>query len=350
MVLGCGDVSDPTVDGDRLHPVCNDADGVGCEYPFEAYVAGHLDGESVTDVANGRTNPITIRYPIGATGPRPVILWSHGGGLGDGGDLLSREWGDGFAEAGWVVIHVAHTNVTGAQVRSMCRFAHVPDPECTAGALQAEVLARPRDLIAILDDLPRLATVVHDRTGVDLAPERVIVAGWSAGSQGPLVLAGAMRAITPTLTHFQMPDPRPMAVIAISPQGPGFSGFFENGADTSWSQITRPVLVMTGDNDIKEVNPDLLGTIRRRAWDNLPGGNGDQHLLYSHIPAGIGEHGTYNLGDQGSDDPALVRLSAALLSTARAFVDAVDGSTTAADYLGTQLPRRLAGDAEWSTK
>ena len=101
---------------------------------------------------------------------------------------------------------------------------------------------------------------------------------------------------------------------------------------------------MTGDNDWKSGNPDLLGAIRRQAYDELPGTNGDQRLLYSLLPIGVGSHGTYNLGDRDSSDPALVQLSLALQSAARAFADEVAlGSVEAKAYLDSDALSILAG-------
>ncbi|MEJ7596674.1 MAG: hypothetical protein WKG01_02090 [Kofleriaceae bacterium] len=354
LVAACGTVSEqpdaPVPDAAPVDP-CNDLDGAGCEYASPAHPVAMIEGYTVEDPILVRANPILLRYPTDATGPLPIVVWSHGGDFDNNGHHLNDAWGETIAAAGWAVIHVAHTVPDATQIRAMCIHAGVSMAECTASTFQPASVARPRDVIALLDDLPAITARLRDLTGIEIDATRVVVAGWSAGSQAPLVLAGAVRTITPSLTRFAFSDPRPLAAIALSPQGPEFSGFFETATDNSWSAIGKPVLVMTGDNDLNPSNPTLSGGIRRRAFDDLTGGRLDQHLLYSPLPDGVGGHNTYNLGDAASDDVQLVRLSSALSSTLRAFLDRSIGDPAGAAYLASDLPARLAGSAtEWSSK
>ena len=55
-----------------------------------------------------RTTPILARHPLGATGRRPLILWSHGGGMLKGGKYNNEEWGNLFVRAGYTVVHMSH--------------------------------------------------------------------------------------------------------------------------------------------------------------------------------------------------------------------------------------------------
>jgi hypothetical protein len=145
------------------------------------------------------------------------------------------------------------------------------------------------------------------------------------------------------LRRFTLPDDRPLAHIALSPQGPGSYGYFEENGESSTQSVTRAMLVMTGNNDRNSGN-DLLGVVRRETWENLPGGNSNQYLFHSNLPEGVGRHVTYNLHDYQSDDLRVRDLSRALASVARAFLDhIVLGDPMGAAYLASTSPLILAG-------
>lgn len=103
---------------------------------------------------------------------------------------------------------------------------------------------------------------------------------------------------------------------------------------------------MTGDNDVKPSKPDLTGADRRIAYERQPA-DGSRYLLYSKLPPGVGGHPTYDLEDLASADPRVVRLSRAIQSTARAFLDAtLNGDAAAKAWLESDHAAVLAGDAE----
>ena len=108
--------------------------------------------------------------------------------------------------------------------------------------------------------------------------------------------------------------------------------------------VVKPLLVATGDNDWKESNPDLYPEIRAQTYENLPDFDGQHRFLYSLLPIGTGGHGTYNLGDASSTDPQLLRLSLALSSSVRAFLDMhLLGSSDALEYINSENPLILSG-------
>jgi hypothetical protein len=351
--LDADDAGSPADAGAGAPNECSDTSFDACRYQGSVHTVRQLDAGTVHDPLLDRDNPIVVRAPGDAPGPFPVVVFSHGGELDDRGHLLSQVWGETIASFGYVVIHVGHTVPSRAETRRMCRLASVPIAECTNATFAVDAVARPRDVIAILDDLPRIASLLAADGGPAIDAERIAVAGWSAGSTTGLGLAGSVREISPTVTRFRIVDERPLAFIALSPQGPGFAAYFETETENSWQEIDRPVLVATGDNDINPSNDGLFGIIRREAYEDLPGGGLDQHLLYSHLAEGVGRHGTYNLGDLGSADPDLSRLSLALVSTAAAFLDAeLRDDADAIAYLASSQPAVLAGAAhtEWVVK
>lgn len=326
-----------------------------CRYQTNSYSVKVMDGVSVTSTVTGRQVPLLIRYPTDAPGKRGVVLVSHGGGYNESGHKTSAEWGNTLAAHGFVAIHMAHVDLKGGgEGKILCMLGSVPESECLPSDRDTEerpfldtAVARPYDAKAVLDDLPRLAARLEDE-GVQLDASRVAAAGWSAGSQIGLVLAGAARQLTPSVPDFTITDDRIKASIALSPQGPDHSGYTQ----TSFAAITGPVLVMTGTNDQKDGVPDLTGAVRRQAYDLLSGGTGAHYMLYSTLPVGTGAHGSYNLGDVSSSDPRLVQLSEALSMTALAFLDAylLDREEARA-WLRTDAPRQLTGDnSEWLQK
>ena len=67
------------------------------------------------DSVRNRDVPVRIRMP-GGTGKAPVILFSHGlGGTVQAGTV----WGEAWAEAGFVVIHLQHPGSDGPAVRAV---------------------------------------------------------------------------------------------------------------------------------------------------------------------------------------------------------------------------------------
>lgn len=224
----------------------------------------------------------------------------------------------------------------------------MPTAECVASADEEAngfvALVKSRDVIAVLDALPTL------QVGVPLDVSRVAVAGWSAGARAPQVMQGAKFLPSASAPIATAPHSRVKAAVALSPISPGYGGFFESATDNSWNQLRGPVLMATGNNDLKASKPDLTGAGRRIAWDRQQA-DGRRWLLYSNLPPGVGEHGTYNLGDLGSSDPRLSRLSRALRSVVLAFLDAeLSGNVAARAWLDSNDARTLAGDASWEHK
>src|SRR5678815_4470296 len=88
-------------------PGCDGSDPETCVYTSDLhYNVGIADGIVLVDPARGNYQiPLLVRYPIGASGPRPVIIWSHGGDPSPNGRTRSEEWGNTLAAAGYVVIH-----------------------------------------------------------------------------------------------------------------------------------------------------------------------------------------------------------------------------------------------------
>ncbi len=187
-----------------------------------------------------RTTPILIRYPQGATGRRPLVLWSHGGGMLEGGKYNNEEWGNLFVRAGYIVVHMSHMPKTATEMRGLHTEFGVTLPDSlTSDVFEfAANIDRPRDAISVLN-----ALVALEQTNPQLASridfDRVGLAGWSRGSYTARTVACAKINVSPTMLRYSFRDTtkstntplrvQPRAVLAMSPQGPGRLGFYDNG-------------------------------------------------------------------------------------------------------------------------
>lgn len=352
-VPGDPDASSPSSAPDGSVAACSASDLSSCDYPGHALKSTEREGFTVDEKITGRVLPMLARIPEGA-GPFPVVLWSHGGGFNDGGHRLSQEWGTALAGQGYVVLHPAHVALTAAGGKAVCDLASIPAAECTLDAADEDSpvigMVKGLDLIAVLDRLEALSKESVARGGPALDLARVATAGWSGGSRGPLMLHGTKVKTTASAPLYSRPDARVVASVGLSPAGPGFGGYFDGGAETSWTAVRGPFLIATGQNDVKPNKPELTGPIRRFAFSAQPA-DGRRRLLYSNLPVGVGGHGTYNLEDSGSSDERLSRFSRALRSTVLAFLDAhVKGDAAAEAWLATDNARVLAGEADWERR
>ncbi len=342
-----------TAEADTPANTCAPGSLAACEYPGRGLTVVVRDGLNTIEPVTGRALPLVARIPATA-GPLPVVLWSHGGGFYPDGELLSETWGTLMAEHGYVVIHVGHSAQTAETIARYCDLAAVPEDECVPSedeeATGLLAIGRSYDLAAVLQDLPRLSGISVANGGPALDLGRVALAGWSGGTRGPMMLMGAKVRPTPSAPIFTNRHPLPRAAILMSPAGPGFGGWYGDPStpdDSSWSEMRGPIFGCTGDNDQKPDKPELTGPIRR-AWFPFQPADGKRVLLYSNLAVGVGGHGTYNLGDITSDDARLRRLSGAIASVARAFLDAsMNDDAAARAWLLTDNAATLAGDVDW---
>jgi predicted dienelactone hydrolase len=273
------------------------------------YKVGVFDNYQVHDAERSRTFPILIRYPVGAPGPLPLIIWSHGGGYSDNGHHQNNEWGTVLASAGYAVIHIAHVT---AEPGAHCAALQIPADECEDSDFTTEVRAggtigspwynKPLDGIAVLNDLEnieRAANLTFDR-------DRIGAAGWSGGTVMVMGMAGSVRDVSPSVHNFMSFDPRVKAFLANSPQGIGAIGYTE----TSWDGITGPVLIATGKAD---TTPNEQAPSRLDSFEHMPAP--DKYLLYIDSPDA--NHTTFGLGPDGAQE-----LQPYVAAAALAFFDA----------------------------
>ena len=321
-----------------------------CLYTIANETVVDVDGLTTQETVTGRELPLVANIPMVAD-PVPVVVFSHGGSLNNDGQNLNKQWGALLARNGFAVIHVGHAEATGGQGMSICTAASVPMAECTPSEDDNGLLAivRAYDIAAVLEDLPRLSQISQNNDGPELDLSRVVVAGWSAGSRGPSVLMGAKIRPTTSAPLFGLSNALPKAAVMLSPAGPGFGGYFDDGVENSWDEMRGPLFFATGTNDVKPNKPELTGAIRRQAFDLQPS-DGHRYLLYSNLEVGVGGHGTYDLSDLNSPDP-LPGLTMAISSAVLAFLDAeINDNAAGREWLASDKALQLAGDAQWSKK
>lgn len=305
-----------------------------------------------TDVTGRpRTVEFTVRVPTARTGALPVVLWAHGGGEGrnfPGGSIGALSaWSEVSAKAGYLTVSPAFKARNEADQAALCAYLDATANECEN--ISTIGWDRPADIKAILDFL-----TAQNRSGpfqgrIDL--NRIAIGGHSAGSTGTVSIAGGNREFFGTRylgkDHFE--DPRPKAFIGLSPSAPGFSNLYDTSFDdatTSWSEIRRPFLVLTGSGDAHEQFPRG----RRIGYDSMP--PGDKYRLYVHDTSfGHGEYGD-DLMLCNDGRAACAVFQAVLISTVLAYLDAyLQQVPQALTYLQNGYIQQAGrGILEWSKK
>jgi len=359
------DQRDSAEDADMVREAS--CEGDACVYsPAFAYDnIREIEGFEIPSQFQDRKLPMLVRFPEGATEPLPVVVWAHGGSWSTNGHKLNAAWSRRIAAAGYAVLHFAVTPPDETLLPEICQRAGLADPSRCEDLSLANVdteledpadnpffaitVVRPADGASVLDALPTIATRLEDRAGVTLDTSRVIVAGWSGGSQVVLQMAGATRIAEASTPPYADPDERPIAFVALSPQGPGFSNFYADDEGTSWDNITRPTMVITGVGDEKPGN-DLTGPDRYAVYTHLP--PGQKRLFYSTSESAAIRHSTFNLADIEASDADAAAVSRALVSAMLANLDAqARDSDAARAWLESDAAIELSGgELDWGSK
>lgn len=217
------------------------------------------------DERRNRDVPVKVYAPKSASGPFPVIVFSHGlGGTRDGYEYLGRHW----ASHGYVCVHLQHVGSDDAVWRGSTQ----PLADMRKAAREAtNIVNRPRDVRFALDQLPKLNRDDPAFRGrLDL--QRVGVAGHSFGAYTTLAVAGEV-FLTPQGKEVTFRDPRVKAAVIMSPSAPQGKA----DLDRSFGSITIPCLHLTGTNDDGVGITEVKAAERRIPYDHIT--KADQYLI-----------------------------------------------------------------------
>ncbi|MBY0112822.1 MAG: hypothetical protein K2Y21_08375 [Phycisphaerales bacterium] len=267
-------------------------------------------GESARDI------PIKVRYPLAANGPLPLVVFSHGMG---GSSNAFPELSDHLASHGYVVILPTHSDSVKLRREKGEDAGREILGNPAAYVRNVKPFERVDDVKRILDAIPTLEQKIFPDAKATISREAIAMAGHSAGAMTTQIAFG-VKARTRLLGGVQsVADPRIKAAVVISGQGLKTRLFTKD----SWSDLDKPMLVITGSEDKARAGNDTPES-RRHPFEYAPATKGEPHTYLLWIEGAT--HGSYSgksaatlLGEK-PDDPAMV--AAATTSATLAFLDA----------------------------
>jgi hypothetical protein len=316
-------VVSPLLAQQALPSSCDRADPATCLYTSDlAYDVAEIDGVSLTDTTRDNYEvPLVIRYPVGAPGPRPVVIWHHGGNPSARGATRSEEWSRNLAVGGYVVVHPSRTMIADpAPFEAECRDNGFKVPgECAYWVTQARY--GPQNTHFLIDHLADIEALDPALAGMFDA-DMIVVAGHSAGTTSVLANAGAWQQWLPAGPQYDEHNDAPIAFLATGVMGPMYAGFrsgfqspgtHRGTTEHSFAGIDRPFMFITGVGDRTGEPPEARVT----AW--LTSGPGNKALVWDSVAEAV--HETMDIDK--CDTPLRADHCAWLGSAGLAFLDAV---------------------------
>ena len=226
-----------------------------------------IQDESWTDSARRRAIPVRLRWPVASSAQAnsmSMVLFTHGlGGSRDGGAV----WGEAWANAGFVVLHLQHPGSDIEAMRSTgSRFTN-PAALRRLGSAQ-QLMTRLQDVGFVLDEIGRRSAAGQGRWAGVRAQE-IGLCGHSFGAYTALGMAGQRY---PGFSGVS--EPRLAAFIALSPSPPANAD-----AVAAFARITRPVLCITGSRDSDVAGTGATPHQRVSIFDALPASKKSQLVL-----------------------------------------------------------------------
>ena len=219
------------------------------------------------DPKRQRGVPVRIRWPSSAlpmpAGGWPMVLFSHGlGGTRAGGEV----WGQAWAAAGFVVLHLQHPGSDLDAVRQA--VSSFSDRTALRGIGNAQqLMARLQDVVFVLDEVVRRHA--SDPRWATVRPDGVGVSGHSFGAHTTLGIGGQ------SYPGFEgVREARTAALIAFSPTLPA-----AGDAQKAFAGIVRPCLCITGTRDGDVVGNGATPQRRAAVFEALPTGHKSQLVL-----------------------------------------------------------------------
>ena len=240
--------------------------GVGAALANAQSPAPGVEDDTWTDTARKRDVPVRVRWPQSDhhNTALPVVLFSHGlGGTRDGGTV----WGQAWAAAGFVVVHLQHPGSDLAAVsRTATSFSDKAGLRAAAGA--AQLLARLQDVSFVLNQIS-LRHAARQGRWATARPGAVGMSGHSFGAHTTLGMAGQR------YPGFEgISEPRLASFIAFSPTVPAVGD-----PQQAFSRLSRPVLTLTGTRDEDVLGNGATPDKRIAVFAALPPGGKAQLVL-----------------------------------------------------------------------
>ncbi len=187
------------------------------------------------DSRRNKDLPLRITFPAG-NGNYPVIIWSHGAlGSKDGYQPLITFW----ASHGYVCIQPTHED--SRKLLGWRAFFN-------RKKIWQKWSTRPPDISLIIDSLSAISNRVAGLRG-KMNLSRIGVGGHSFGAHTAQLIGGVEIVNPSNHRKFNFTDPRPAAILLISPSGTGPSL-----KPASFHGLTRPTMIITGTEDKSPLN------------------------------------------------------------------------------------------------
>lgn len=225
------------------------------------------------DAARNKDLPLKVRFPQAATGPRPVIVFSHGaGGSGEAFSELTTHW----ASYGYVVILPTHSDsIKLLQQKGEDLSWRKNDlKQLIRNVHPYERLDDVRFILDSFDTLEAQIPGLKDAAGKGLLDrKRIGMAGHSAGALTTQMAFGVKVRQQILGEPVGVGDPRFQAAIVISGQGLTKRMFTEK----SWEDLRKPMLVITGSLDKSSLTAETPES-RQQPFEFAPAG--DKYLIF----------------------------------------------------------------------
>ena len=240
--------------------------GVGAALADAQSPAPGVEDDTWTDTARKRDVPVRVRWPQSdrQNAALPVVLFSHGlGGTRDGGTV----WGEAWAAAGFVVVHIQHPGSDLAAVsRTATSFSDKAGLRAAAGA--AQLFARLQDVGFVLSQISLRHEAQLGRWAT-VRPSAVGMSGHSFGAHTTLGMAGQR------YPGFEgISEQRLASFIAFSPTVPSVGD-----AQQAFGRLSRPVMTLTGTRDEDVLGNGATPDKRIAVFPALPPGGKAQLVL-----------------------------------------------------------------------
>ncbi len=279
---------------------------------------------------------VTVRYPRvkgrRPSGSFPLVVFCHGSG---GSRAAFPELTTHWASHGFVVVIPSQPEAVGR------RGARQVPPR----PFDVDQLDRLGDVISILDsigEIERKMDGFHGRHAVHIDRDRIGIAGYSTGALTAQMAVGVKVRLARAGGETELKsvgDPRVKAAIVISGQGTVNRLLTRE----SWSDLSKPLLVMTGSRDVVRMSRETPESRQEPFHLAKPG---QKYLVFIEGAPHSSYEGRAEPSVDGDElsDAELHTITAVTDSATLAFWDAfLDNDERARDYLASDDLVKFSG-------